>query len=278
MNNPSTPVDLAEAPEICTRTLRFPPPEHDLSVMEVGRVMAPEGVIYPETRTTFCTVVWCVCGELIFELGGESLRAKSGESLVLDRDTQVITQAGASGCDVYYLLMDGPQSNQLLETSGIWTGVFPFASLPIQWLNWTAANINQPQFYASVASSGQSLYTAVQAEARATVHDPLVWDAICYLQQHWNHPATNGERVLRHLNVSRSKLSPRFKAETGVTLKDYLYAIRYRHAIQMLEQAPISIADIAKQCGIPDPAHFTYWFRKQSGKSPSAFKRKATAR
>ena len=149
---------------------------------------------------------------------------------------------------------------------------------PIQWLNWMATNLNQPQAYATVAASGQSLFTAVRDEARTTVRDPLVWDAICYLQQHWNLPATNGERVLRHLGVSRSKLSPRFKAETGSTLKEYLYAIRYHHAVQMLEREPIAIATIAKHCGIPDPAHFAYWFRKQSGTSPRSFKQKATFR
>jgi len=244
--------------------------------MEVGRILAPAGILYPKTRTRFCTLAWCISGELIFETSGGSLRAGKGESLVLDCEIQAITRAGELGCDAYYLLIDGAQCNQLLEASGLWTGVFPFANLPARWLNWIATRINQPQSYAAVAASGQSLFTDAQAEARASVRDPLVWDAICYLQQHWNHPATNGERVLRHLGVSRSKLSPRFKAETGTALKEYLYAIRYRHAVQMLEQEPIAIADIAKRCGIPDPAHFACWFRKQSGKSPRAFKRKAS--
>jgi len=277
MSTPPASIHLTEAPCICTRSLRFPPPEHDLSVVEVGRVVTPEGIIYPETITHFCTLAWCTSGELIFEGRNETLHAKKNEALVLDCENKVITRAGALGCEAYYLLMDGPHCDQLLEASGLWMGVFPFSNLPLRWLNWIATHINQASSYATLASTAQSLFTDTRIEARKSVCDPLVWDAICYLQQHWNHPATNGERVLRHLQVSRSTLSPRFKAETGSTLKEYLYAIRYRHAVQMLEQEPLSIAEIAKRCGIPDPAHFSFWFRKQSGKTPRAVKQEVAS-
>ncbi len=244
--------------------------------MEVGHVSAPNGIIYPQTTSYFCTLAWCTAGQLIFEGNGWSLQAEPGQAIIADHQLNFTTLAGAEGCDAYYLLMDGPAIDRLLLSSNLWSGTFSFTDAPIRWLNWLATHIQDADSYATLSSTGQALFIDLQMQAKSMANDPLVWDAICYLQQHWNHSSTNVERVLRHLGVSRSSLSPRFKAETGSTIKEYLYAIRYRQAVQMLEQKSISIATIAKRCGIPDPAHFSFWFRKQSGKSPRAFKRKAS--
>lgn len=269
---------ITEADGYCiksrTRPTPFPPDSLAISVQEVGHVYLPKGLIYPQTTALFCTLAWCTKGELLFESKDGNLTVPANHAAVIDYGTCFSTCTPSERCEAYYLLIDGSDCLKLLSDTRLWPDVFSYSHLPLHWLEFIAERVDQPADYPIIANTSHSLFVDLHRQAEQNAIDPLVWKARCFLQENWQNPDTNVEAVLNHLVTSRSTLSPRFKLQTGQTIKQYLDRIRFQHAKRLLEQACAPITSIAKQCGIPDPAHFSAWFRKQSGKSPREMKRK----
>jgi two-component system response regulator YesN len=59
------------------------------------------------------------------------------------------------------------------------------------------------------------------------------------------------------------------KEETGSTVMDHLLAIRMRKSLELLSDATLAIADVARGVGIPDAQYFARLFRKTYGITPS---------
>ena len=258
---------------ILTRPTPIPPPNLDFAVMEVGHLRLPAGTIFPETMPTFCTLVWCVEGFLSLVGRGWRITADAGNCALLESDQYVTTETD-TGCEVYYLLMDGPRMNEIIPNCHLWAGYFPFQLLPIQWLEYIGQRIHDLSLQSLLVNVGLSLFQDVERQAERGARDRLVWQACRYMRTNWHDPATNVESVLKHLGVSRSSLSPRFKAEKEVTLARYLSDIRLYQATKMLANETLSIKQIALRCGFVDATHFSKWFKKQCGKTPRTMKYK----
>ena len=76
-----------------------------------------------------------------------------------------------------------------------------------------------------------------------------------------------------HANYSRAGLDRNFKDAFGVTPFEYLTAVRVRRAEQLLLETDRSVADIAQDCGFYDSSHFTRFFRRVTGRAPSAYRK-----
>ena len=256
-----------------TRPSPIPPAELDLAILEVGHLRALPGIIFPETMPTFSTIAWCVDGAFTLAGRGWEIETPAGCVAVMSSNQYVTTQTD-KGCEAYYLLLDGPQMDEIIYHNGLWPGHFPYQLLPIQWLQYLSEQLSDLSAQPSLATVGVAILQDAVRQAERGARDTLVWQARCFLHQNWQNPKTNVEAVLAHLRVSRSTLSPRFKAETGNTITEYLSTIRLYNATKMLANEPLTIKQIAFRCGFPDPAHFSKWFKQQCGKNPREMKEK----
>jgi AraC-like DNA-binding protein len=68
-------------------------------------------------------------------------------------------------------------------------------------------------------------------------------------------------------------LSRRFKAETGLSPKQYLLHMRNRKARELLLESQLNISQIADMCGYADVFDFSRRFKKETGYSPSEFRK-----
>lgn len=80
--------------------------------------------------------------------------------------------------------------------------------------------------------------------------------------------------IAKRFKVSRSTLDKRFKAEMGITPKEYLSGKRLLEAKRLLRDSDKSISEIASLCGFASAAHFIYFFRQECGFTPKRFKEK----
>jgi len=78
--------------------------------------------------------------------------------------------------------------------------------------------------------------------------------------------------------LSHSQFVRRFKATLGVSPKEYLVRVRVRNACRLLEKTDWTVARIATQCGFYDHSHFSHAFRRQTGLSPTGYRRAHGAR
>lgn len=75
------------------------------------------------------------------------------------------------------------------------------------------------------------------------------------------------------LGIHRSQLARSFKAQTGLTISDFLRNVRIEKAIELLENTNLSMVEIALSCGFSDQSHFSRTFRRTTSKSPSEWRR-----
>ncbi|MGG6314509.1 response regulator transcription factor [Paenibacillus macerans] len=73
-----------------------------------------------------------------------------------------------------------------------------------------------------------------------------------------------------HYNVSY--LSDLFKTKTGQSFLQYLTDVRMNKAVQLLEETPLALNDIAELTGFSNASYFSTKFKKVFGMSPSEYR------
>ena len=79
--------------------------------------------------------------------------------------------------------------------------------------------------------------------------------------------------VARQLSVHTNHLNRCVRDTTGKTTTDHIASRLANEAKALLMHTDWNVAEIGYSLGFDEPAHFTYFFRKHTGLSPSAFRR-----
>uniref|UniRef100_UPI00405784D3 helix-turn-helix domain-containing protein n=1 Tax=Agathobacter sp. TaxID=2021311 RepID=UPI00405784D3 len=96
--------------------------------------------------------------------------------------------------------------------------------------------------------------------------------AVQYFHKHYNQPICIDDFAESH-HMSVSWFIRNFKAYTGVTPTQYLLSLRISNAQTLLENTDHNITEIAEIVGYDNPLYFSRLFKKQSGMSPSEFRK-----
>lgn len=94
------------------------------------------------------------------------------------------------------------------------------------------------------------------------------------------HHATDGINVadlLRKVPMSRTHLEQRFKAHFGVSPHRMIKTAKIARARELLLESDLPIARIADLAGFESPSYLSAAFRRKTGESPLAFRRKLRA-
>ncbi|MGI6333844.1 MAG: helix-turn-helix domain-containing protein [Saccharofermentanales bacterium] len=105
----------------------------------------------------------------------------------------------------------------------------------------------------------------------------LIQEAIRYINLNYTSDLTLSS-ISNFLNVSTFYFSRQFKAQTGVSFKDYINGIRINKACQLLGTTNWRIIDITYESGFNSLRTFNRIFRKINGISPSNYRRSIAAR
>jgi len=104
--------------------------------------------------------------------------------------------------------------------------------------------------------------------------DPLVRRALAFMRLNAGENLTVG-RIATALNVSCRLLEMRFRATWGRTVRDVILDIRLDRARRLLAETAESVEDVAARCGFANASHFCVVFRRLTGQTPSAYRRRA---
>jgi YesN/AraC family two-component response regulator len=84
------------------------------------------------------------------------------------------------------------------------------------------------------------------------------------------------DRIAEHAAAAPCYMSAVFKKLVGVSLSEYLTALRMERARLLIAAAPTArVAEIAEMTGYSDPYYFSRCFRKRFGLPPSQYRRLA---
>jgi AraC-like DNA-binding protein len=96
-----------------------------------------------------------------------------------------------------------------------------------------------------------------------------------HLRERVNSPTPLG-KIARDLGYHPDHLNRKLKHESGLGLRALRDRVRLESAQAALNREP-SVAEAATRAGFDDPNYFARWFRRQTGRTPSAWKQ-ATVR
>jgi AraC-like DNA-binding protein len=119
------------------------------------------------------------------------------------------------------------------------------------------------------------LLTLSERAGTLLVHyTPLVQKIRSFLDAHF-HESISLRRLSQLAGATPTYVIRRFKAELGSTPHHYLLARRFEAARFLLSHGDLSVSEIAERCGFEDGRYFATQFRKQTGRSPTGFRREA---
>ncbi|TAN01895.1 MAG: AraC family transcriptional regulator [Chitinophagaceae bacterium] len=95
--------------------------------------------------------------------------------------------------------------------------------------------------------------------------------ALAFMDQNFDKTITLSD-VAKLNNMTDSAFSRFFKTHTGKTFLDILIEKRLGHVSRLLIESPLSIADIAEQCGFNNISNFNRLFKKKKGFTPNEFR------
>ncbi|MDF3130445.1 AraC family transcriptional regulator [Kiritimatiellaeota bacterium B1221] len=103
--------------------------------------------------------------------------------------------------------------------------------------------------------------------------DQRVVQAIHLLETHVEDSHITTEYVAKKTGVSISQLNRLFLRDTGLTLNDFRDRQRIDLAIKLLTGAKTPLKEIAYDLGFSYPSHFSTWFHRHQGVSPSHYRK-----
>lgn len=99
----------------------------------------------------------------------------------------------------------------------------------------------------------------------------FVIDISSYIQHHLSEAITT-ENIANHLFLSRSRLSTKFKAETGINLNEFIMQEKIEEAKRLLQYSDKTSLAISSYLGFASQSHFSKVFKKFTGKTPNEYR------
>lgn len=140
------------------------------------------------------------------------------------------------------------------------TGLIPFFKLHGLFSAWLVAYL------------GAALDSGV-IPSRMSGMDPRVLEALRELNRHaWTDPLREKD-LAGKVGLSPGHLDRLFVRQMQMTPGAYLQKRRFESARASLLDSSAPVKKIAYDLGFSSPGHFCYWFRKISGRTPTAFRK-----
>lgn len=92
-----------------------------------------------------------------------------------------------------------------------------------------------------------------------------------FIMKHISEPDLNIENLTIQLGTSKSSLYRKLKANTGLSINEYIRVCRLKQSAELLSSQKYKINEVAFMTGFSSPSYFATCFQKQFNLSPSEF-------
>lgn len=89
-----------------------------------------------------------------------------------------------------------------------------------------------------------------------------------YIRSHFQEDLTVS-KLARYVGLNRSYLTTVFQNTLHISPQQFLMHFRMEYASQLLREGTLSVSEVARSCGYPDPLTFSKAFKRTLGVTPS---------
>ncbi|MCF7853793.1 MAG: AraC family transcriptional regulator [Candidatus Pacebacteria bacterium] len=104
---------------------------------------------------------------------------------------------------------------------------------------------------------------------------PCVRNALNYIEKHFTEPLSI-EQIAREAGVSSPHLYTLFRQHVGISPKQAILKLRLKKAESLLSLTTLSVKEISRETGFIDASSFCAFFRRASGLTPIAYRKRQT--
>ena len=105
-------------------------------------------------------------------------------------------------------------------------------------------------------------------------HKQLVYKIIKYVRANYSEDSLSVAQIAGAVHICAAYTSTLFKKYTKMNLSDYIVSVRMKEAQRLLQETSLSIEKISWQIGYSNSHYFSTAFKRYSGCTPSAFRRR----
>ncbi|MBE5828726.1 MAG: response regulator [Butyrivibrio sp.] len=124
------------------------------------------------------------------------------------------------------------------------------------------------------ASSSELEEQLIPLKKKEEVSNRYVQSAIEYIEDHYPDSDFSLGALAESMSVSEGHISRLFKAETDISINNYLTKYRIKMAMDYLKDVQVKVYEVAEKVGYQDIAYFSNTFKKLVGKTPSDYQTK----
>ena len=124
------------------------------------------------------------------------------------------------------------------------------------------------------ASNSELEEQLIPLKRKEEVANRYVQTAIEYIENNYSDSGFSISGLAESMAVSEGHISRLFKAETDVSINNYLTKYRIRKAMDYLKDVQVKVYEVAEKVGYQDLAYFSNTFKKLVGKTPSDYQTK----
>ena len=114
----------------------------------------------------------------------------------------------------------------------------------------------------------------IQLKKKDEVENRYVQTAIDYIENHFSDADFSIGKLAESMGVSEGHISRLFKAQTDISIGNYLTRYRIKKAMNHLKDVQVKVYEVAEKVGYQDIAYFSNTFKKLVGRSPSDYQSK----
>jgi LacI family transcriptional regulator len=105
------------------------------------------------------------------------------------------------------------------------------------------------------------------------IEDPHVAAALRFIRQHADKPISVAD-ILQEVPTFQHNLERGFRKHLGRTMLAEIRRVRVERAKRLLSTTGLSIEDVARHCGFPTATKLGIAFRRETGSTPGAYRKK----
>lgn len=238
----------------------------------------------PRGRLDF-QLLYIASGKAHFYFDGVETIVPAGHMVLYrPRQEQRYYYYGVDQTEVYWVHFTGNNVTNILTHHGfnkgeavVFTGIHPeYKQIFLQMIQ--ELKLCKADYETALTCHLQLLFIFIDRFSRQNQSDrpcPFAKEmdiAVRYFQENYRQNIRIDQYAAAH-GMSAGWFIRTFKEYTGLTPARYLLSLRMSHSQDLLENTDCSIAEIAEIVGYENPLYFSRVFKKQTGISPSGYRK-----